>query len=455
MCSVSAVPSLQTTKTPRRRAGGYTLIEIMLVMGIIIMIIALVLISVNAMLRTSKMSRAVNLITASIDEARTAAITIRRTTRVDVTPLDSEGKFSRMTVFGAGVSDSFEEYNLPTVRDPNSPSIPSNLTQDPNLALAWHSTGQPPMLEVDGTRCLRATGLQGASVFWNPGLRVDAISLGDYYEAVLFARFKILPGTQRKDNRTMHVGVLCSIDDGGGSSVNSAYAMIMDIIPDRTNPGRNASSMASLNYFSGGSGQPLSPNGKYKDGVATLAFDSKNSGSGTSAPTALLVENVWYRVLLTVKSYTPTDSSSGSPEPRAILSGKIWADGQLEPANSTLGPITVTGGNILSNGFGGFSVDGCDVHFDDVLFDLRPIRLIPQGITMTALDPNGQPPYSASEQNSPYSFPLIFRPDGTTSVYSIIEIADSTTKNKRWVRIDQNTGRCRVADILDAVKSGK
>ena len=453
MSSPSAVPSMKSTTTPRQaRPRGYTLIEIMLVMGIIIMIITLVLISVNSMLKTSKMSRAVNLITASIDEARTAAITIRHTTRVDVTPLDSEGKFSRMTVFGAGVSDSFEEYKLALPKDPSAPPDPKNLTQDPNLTLAWKTTGQPPQLEVDGTRCLRANGLAGSSIFWNPGLRVDAISLGDYYEAVLFARIKILPGNQRKDNRIMKVGVLCSIDDGGGNSVSKAYAMMMEITPDKANPGRNISSNISLNYFSGGSAQKLSPNGKYKDGLATLDLDKKGAGS-SSAPTAMLIENVWYRILLTVKSYTPTDS--GTPEPRAILAGKIWADGQLEPIGNTLGPITITSNNILSNGFGGFAVEGCDIHVDDVLFDLRPIRLIPQGITMTALDPDSTPPYEAAELNSNYSFPLIFRPDGTTTVYSIIEIADSTTKNKRFVRIDQNTGRSRVADTLDAVKTGK
>ena len=54
---------MKSTTTPRQaRPRGYTLIEIMLVMGIIIMIITLVLISVNSMLKTSKMSRAVNLL---------------------------------------------------------------------------------------------------------------------------------------------------------------------------------------------------------------------------------------------------------------------------------------------------------------------------------------------------------------------------------------------------------
>lgn len=432
-----------------RRPGGYTLIEIILVMGIIIMIITLVLISVAAMLRTSKMSRAVNLVTAAVDEARTAAITIRRTTRVDVTPLDTEGKVSRMTVFGTGVSDNFEEYSLPDV----STIGQTDPAQDPTLTANWKSTSLTPQLVADGSRCMKARGLASATAYWNPGLRVDAISVGDYYEAVLFARIKILPGTQRKDKKKMNVGILGSINDGGGSSIKSAYALMMNIVPDGSNAGRNASSSLSLNYFSGISGSPLQSDSTHHDGPATLSFDTAGTGA-TSSPTALLVESVWYRVLLSVKSYTPTEE--GSPTPRAIVAGKVWADGQLEPLSYSVGPVTVTDSSkILSNGFGGFSADGCDILVDDVLFDLRPLRLIPQGITMTALDPDSTPAYQAANQDSKYSFPLMFRPDGTTTVYSIIEIADSTTKNKRYVRIEQNTGRARVGDTLDSVKNAK
>ena len=424
---------LKLRTSRRARPSGYTLIEILLVMGIIIMIITLVLISVNSMLKSSKMSRAVSLVVAAIDEARTAAITIRRTTRVDVTLLDDGGKNSRMTVFGSGVSDNFEEYKLP---DPTAAGSTTNPIQDPDLINKWKSLGQQPQLVADGSRCMKARGLTSPSVYWCPDLRVDALSLGDYYESVLFARIKILPGTQRKDNRTMTVGLLGSIDDGGGGSIKSAYRLTLTITP-AGNTGRNASSSVALQRATGTSGSNLSSstsNGN-QDGPATVPFDIIQ---GTTSPTAILVEGVWYRVLLSVKSYTPQDTGA---TPKAIVAGKIWADGQLEPTTYTVGPVTDTG-SPLSNGFGGFSVDGCDALIDDVLFDMRPIRLIPQGITYTPLDPDQA--YAAAAQNSKYSFPLMFRPDGTTSVFSIIEIADSTTGDKRYVRIDQNTGRARV-----------
>ncbi len=417
---------LKPRSSRRARPSGYTLIEILLVMGIIIMIITLVLISVNSMLKSSKMSRAVSLVVAAIDEARTAAITIRRTTRVDVTLLDDGGKNSRMTVFGSGVSDNFEEYKLP---DPTVASAP----QDPDLINKWKASGQQPQLVADGSRCMKARGLTSPSVYWCPDLRVDALSLGDYYESVLFARIKILPGTQRKDNKVMTVGLLGSIDDGGGGSIKSAYRLALTITP-AGNTGRNASSSVALQRATGTTGSNLSAKDS-KDGPNPVAFDIMQ---GTTAPTAILVEGVWYRVLLSVKSYTPQDTGA---TPKAIVAGKIWADGQLEPTTYTVGPITDTS-SPLSNGFGGFSVDGCDALIDDVLFDMRPIRLIPQGITYTPLDPEQS--YAAAEQNSKYSFPLMFRPDGTTSVFSIIEIADSTTGDKRYVRIDQNTGRARV-----------
>src|SRR5437868_6460907 len=87
------------------RPRGYTLIEMLLVMGIIIMLVTLVLISVNSMLRASKMNRAVNMFVAAADEARTAALTIRRTTRIDVTSIDVMGAQTRLTVFGPGVNN--------------------------------------------------------------------------------------------------------------------------------------------------------------------------------------------------------------------------------------------------------------------------------------------------------------------------------------------------------------
>ncbi len=423
-------------KSGKSRPRGYTLVEILLVMGIIIMIITLVLISVNSMLKSNRMSRSVNLITAAVDEARTAAITIRRTTRVDVTPLDDIGKNSRMTVFGSGVSDNFEEYTLP---DP-SLATSAEPPQDPNLTTAWKTTGKQPQLIADGSRVMKMRGTGSSAIYWNSGLRVDAISLGDYYEAILFARVKILPGAARASGTPMSVGIMGSIDDGGGSTIKNSYRMVLKITPSAST-GRNDSSSVALDKFSGSS-TGLSGGGQ-KDGVSSVLFDQK---VGSSSPTALLVEGVWYRMLLSVKSYIPADQNA---QPKALVSGKLWADGQLEPLTYTVGPVTDTN-NPLSNGFGGFSVQGCDAVVDDVLFDMRPIRLIPQNITFTPLDPDNN--YQAADQNSKYSFPLMFRPDGTTSVFSIIEIADATTGDKRWIRIDQNTGRARVKESLNDVK---
>jgi type II secretory pathway pseudopilin PulG len=426
------------TATKPRQPRGYTLIEMLLVMGIIIMLVTLVLVSVNSMLRSSKMNRAVNLIVAAVDEARTAAVTIRRTTRVDVTPLDSAGKVARMTVFGPGVSDNFEEYNLP---DP-SQAYSAEPPQDKRLTAAWKTSGsKQPQLVTDGSRCLKIRGLTGAAAYWYPGLRVDAVNVGDYYEAILFARLKILPGQQRVTKKPMTIGILGSIDDNGGKAIKSAYGMALKITPAAASA-RNDSSSVELQRFSGSKGTALAK-GDSKDGDAAIVFDAQGS---PSSPTALLVEGVWYRVLLSVKSYTPEDKGAKA---KAIVSGKIWADGQLEPLTYTVGPITDTK-SPLSNGFGGFSVENCDAVVDDVLFDMRPVRLVPQGISISPLDPGNS--YNYAELNSRYSFPLMFRPDGTTSVFSIIEIADTSTGDKKYVRIDQNTGRARIAGSLEEVK---
>jgi len=433
---------MRTQACPKyRRSRGYTLIELLLVMGIIIMVITLVLLSVNQMLKSSKMARAVSLIVAAVDESRTAAITVRRTTRVDVTALDDKGLYSRMTVYGAGDSDNFEQYKLP---DPTTANTTSDPPQDPQLLVNWHTSGKQPLLVADGSRCMKIRGLTGAAQYWFRGQGVASVTVNDYYESVLFARVKILPGTQRKDNKTMKVKLLSCIDDGNSRSIRSAYDLGLTIVPS-SGTGRNNSSFVALEKFGGG---PLTGSGS-KDGQNSVQFDKQQ---GTSSPTALLVEGVWYRMLLSVKAYTPDDSSSSSSSapPQAIVSGKIWADGQLEPLTYTVGPITDKQGTPLSNGFGGFSVDGCDAVVDDFLFDMRPVRLIPQGITITPLDPDQS--YNAAELNSKYSFPLMFRPDGTTSVFSIMEIADSSTGDKRFVRIDQNTGRARIKATLDEVK---
>jgi type II secretory pathway pseudopilin PulG len=419
-----------------RRTRGYTLVELLLVMGIIIMVITLVLISVNSMLKSSRMARAVSLITTGVDESRTSAITVRRATRLDVTPMDQDGKDNVLTVSGMGASDNFEQYRLP-----DSVAGAADPTQDPALVAGWKTTGgKQPLLVADGSRCLKIRGLKSSASYWYRGNGSESINTSDYYEAVLFARIKILPGTQRKDGQTMTVGLLGAIDDGGSRSIRSSYRLSMRIVPS-TATGRNDTSSVQLERFSG-SGAVLSKSGT-GDGEPQVAFDQK---SGAAAPTSLLVEGIWYRTLLSVKYYLPVGDDN---QPRTIVAGKIWADGQLEPLKYTVGPVTDKAAP-LSSGYGGFTVDGCDAVVDDFLYDMRPVRLLPQGVTITPLDPTDN--YNAAKQNSKYSFPLMFRPDGTTSVFSILEIADSATGDRRYVRIDQNTGRARVRATLDEVK---
>ena len=256
----------------QRNHAGYTLIEMLLVLGIIIMLVTLVLISVNNMLRSSKMNRAVNMIVAAADEARTAAITIRRTTRIDITSIDEIGANTRMSVFGPGVSNNFEQYNLP---DPADTKVPP--TQDKRLLADWKSTGgKIPQLVTDGSRCLKITGQGGSGNYWYPGVRVDAVNVSDYYEAILFARMKILPGDQRKVGNTMTIGLLASIDDNGGKSVKTAYRVAMRIVPAKGSS-RNDSSSVTLERYTGGSGQALRKSSS-TDGDALASFDVKASG---------------------------------------------------------------------------------------------------------------------------------------------------------------------------------
>ena len=173
-------------KTPKAMPQrGYTLIEMLLVMGIIIMLVTLVLISVNNMLRSSKMNRTVNLMVSAADEARTAAITIRRTTRIDVTSIDELGAQTRMTVFGPGVNNNFEQYNLPDPAQANLPEPP----QDKRLTADWkYIGGKLPLLVTDGSRCLKIRGQGGSGTFWYPGLRVDDGSIFDEDASELFVR---------------------------------------------------------------------------------------------------------------------------------------------------------------------------------------------------------------------------------------------------------------------------
>jgi prepilin-type N-terminal cleavage/methylation domain-containing protein len=400
-------------KMPMRRRG-YTLLELLLVMAIILMMISLVLISVGSMLRSARMARATNFVIAAADEARTAAIALRRATRVDLTRLDTLGSANRLTVVGPFMSENFDSYN------------PTNLAQ---LAAQWQTSGPGPLLETDGSRTLRMSGLGGPASYWHSGMRVETMN-NDDYEVMLQARVKFLPSDPRKDTKS--IALLGSVNDNGGSSVVSAYRMnIMTITP--YSGAANTTSTVSLDRVGGGT---------WSSGVASVEVDL----TGLPSATTVLVENVWYNVILSIKR--ASDPVAGD---RALVAGKVWADGQLEPSTWTVGPVIDKAP--LRNGFPGFSVDNCDALADDVLVDMRPVRVLPPNMRVDAMDstyvPSGvNDPGKISPDDTEYGFPLLFRPDGSTAATSVIRLTDLTSNDRRYVVIHNQTGRARIVNTL-------
>jgi len=421
--------------SPSRRSG-FTLIELLVVMGIVVLMVTLALVSVASMLRSSRMSRAVGLIVAAADEARTAAITIRRSTKVDLTRIDAEGRFNRLTVVGPFFNENFESYPVYV-----APTIPPNGPATQN----WVTSGGVPYVESDGTRCL--TVLDGIA-YWNVGGRIDTVSQGDY-ELNVQARVKILPfgGAGGGDRE---IAIYAAIKDGG-ASVTDAYRLRLTVTPAAvaTAPGRNAKSLVTLDRKSGAISNAVT--GATGPAVTDVKVDDQATGNPTA--TTALVPGVWYRVSLSVKRISDPDPSN---PPRAIVAGKVWADGQLEPWSWTVGPLQDN--SPLPNGTGGFEARGCNARVDDVLFDVRPIRNIPEGLRVDALraqpstDPTVAGNYQLAPPDSNFNFPILFRPDGTSAERYVIRITDTTTGDKRYVSIDQNTGRARLEHSLqDAV----
>ena len=176
---------------------------------------------------------------------------------------------------------------------------------------------------------------------------------------------------------------------------------------------------------------------------------------GAPSQTCCLIEGVWYRFLLSIKQVSPPGTNPGTGP--ITLAGKIWADGQLEPAAYTIGPLSDT--TPLQNGFAGVSAINCDALADDVMVDTRSIRLIPPGLRVDTFepkpgvtDPNGPGDYVISDPvanpTSPYLFPVMFRPDGTCAVKSVIRLSDMTSGDSTYVTINPNTGRAIVGHSL-------
>ena len=433
---------------------GYTLIELLVVLAIILGMMSLVMTSVSSMLQSSRMSRTLALFVGAVDEARTNAISQRRSTKLDLTRIDAyldkdgkwkaEGKLNRLTTSEPSLIDNFDSY-------PDTDGSPPALTPGNN---GWKTTDSfynnssaTPSIYYDGTRCLRMRGGSGGNTYWNLCSRMDTVQQEDF-EQIVMARVKFMPQATRTGARKITVYAALQTS-GKMNTVTPGYFMTLTITP--TTGGMNQSSTAQLG---GGS-------------INTSQTPPVNlEASGNPSPTTCLIENVWYRVSLSVKRSTnlavkPTTSM-------AIVAGKVWADGQLEPQAWTVGPARDS--NPLYNGPGGFFTSGGDALLDDVLIDGRAIRVVPEGLRVDAIDPTTNPGTDPTTvipvaDDSPYSFPVQFRPDGTTAQKYILRLRDissgsavvlssgGTTAPTSYVTIDQNTGRARLSTSLkDALK---
>ncbi|MCY3017613.1 MAG: prepilin-type N-terminal cleavage/methylation domain-containing protein [Planctomycetota bacterium] len=387
----ASTPHLRTSPgtATRRAAPGFTLIELLVVMGIILLMITLVLLSVNSMLRSSRISRTLSLLVGAMDEARTAAITIRRSTKVDLTRLDAEGKMNRLTVVGPFFNETFESYNDAKASSGPTPETNGWVTSGDWVAAT--SVSPPPSITSDGSRCLR---MQAGQKYWNVGSRVDTVQQEDF-EFNLLARVKFLPTTTRADRS---ISAFVAIKDNGAKDIADGYSLTLKITPTQppTFPGRNQKSEVILDKMSGPGTLGTLDVGAAVKTKGSIEVDA----NGTPAPTTCLVENVWYRVSLSVKIITNPALKDTAPEKyKAIVAGKVWADGQLEPWNWTVGPLEDKP-TPLGNGPGGFAVtgpSGADALLDDVLFDVRPIRVLPPGLMIDAMRANPATPDSVLE----------------------------------------------------------
>jgi hypothetical protein len=92
---------------------------------------------------------------------------------------------------------------------------------------------------------------------------------------------------------------------------------------------------------------------------------------------------------------------------------------------------------------------------DDAFFDLRAIRPLPKGLRVDMLFPEDDPAgrFKAGDLVkttgiSPFNFPIVFRPDGTSARRYVLRLADMASGDKRYVVVEQNTGRTRPADDI-------
>ena len=397
---------------------GYTLVEMLVVMGIIVLMVSLVALSVGSMLRGSKMNRTVNLFVAAADEARTSGITLRRSVRVDLTRLNPEGSLNRLTIMGPAQNENFENYKLGTT--------------DPLFKKAWFINPASIQCEIrsDDTRVLYMKS-SAEGYYWAPGFRAEAALNGDY-EVMVQARVKMLQGPNRTGIRA--VGVIAAAQDNAGV-INTCQRLYYGIDP--ATGGKNAKSFVNRDKL----GDPVD--------LAASLNSTRVDIAGAPSATAALHEGIWYRLLLSVKKINAD----------LWVAGKVWVDGQLEPNDWTVEPEKIIGaGATFKAGYCGFFTQGCEAVGDDFLVDMRPIRPLPEGIRIDAMDQSAAAKDQPITDASPvalkqFDFPVIYRPDGTAANNYVIRVRDTGTNDTRYVIVEGNTGRTRIVNSWADVKA--
>jgi hypothetical protein len=176
-----------------------------------------------------------------------------------------------------------------------------------------------------------------------------------------------------------------------------------------------------------------------------------NAGLPAGMKMTLLKEGLWYNVKLSVKRYDRIAVTGTLPVAR--VAGKVWVQGQLEPADWTVGP-TDDEDAPLACGYAFFAATGNDLLVDDVYFDPRAIRPLPRGMRVDLLYPEAGIGFQAGDLvnpdgPSPFNFPLVFRPDGTAAKRYVVLLTDTTSNDRRYIVVEQNTGRTRPVDKKD------
>jgi type II secretory pathway pseudopilin PulG len=399
-------------------ARGYTMVELLVVMSIIMLLVTLVLLSISTMLRGSRMSNTVHQFIASADEARTAGLTFRRTVQVDLTRLDEDGKVNRLTTIGANILDPFEAYTY-------NPEKTSN----PLPSTYWKGTaaGKSPEASRDGSQIMLVKADQGC---YSPMFRMDTLEDEDF-EVLLEARVKLKPAA-RVTKLKWGVKLAGCVDSNSPLS-GPRYALSIYFTFAANNP-VNTTQFVSLE----------------RSGTEVKKRDLNEKLPGGVLQT-LLREGIWYRMKLSIKRYDRIEQSG--TRNLAWVAGKIWVDQGLEPPEWTVGPWEDNAP--LEAGFAGFDAVGNDVYVDDAFFDLRSIRQIPEGMRVDTLFSQDEPgKYEKGDivkagGISPFAFPLIFRPDGTAAKHYVIRLLDTNSGDMRYVSVEQNTGRARPADTLE------